>query len=96
VSHFELAETYSIAVTGTAKRDFDLRIPAKALPAIIDTIYGRIAENPHRAGGPLEPPFEGYRSTHCGVYRIVYRIDEKRRVVTIFAAKPRGVVYRPP
>jgi len=27
-------------------------------------------------------------------YRIVYRVDEKRRVVRVFAIGPRGTVYR--
>jgi mRNA-degrading endonuclease RelE of RelBE toxin-antitoxin system len=59
----------------------------------METIFGSIARNPHRAGGRLQGEFEGLRSARRGEFRIVYEIDESRHVVIVHRAAHRRNVY---
>jgi len=53
--------------------------------AAIEFIFGALADNPHRVGRPLRYDLEGLHSAHRGDYRVVYRIDDRRRQVHILA-----------
>jgi mRNA-degrading endonuclease RelE of RelBE toxin-antitoxin system len=46
-------------------------LPPEVAVAVMATIDGPIAINPHRVGKPLDDPFDGYRSARRGTYRIV-------------------------
>jgi mRNA-degrading endonuclease RelE of RelBE toxin-antitoxin system len=41
------------------------------------------------------PPLEDRHSARRGTYRILYRIDDTHRVVTVLAVGPRSDIYRP-
>jgi mRNA-degrading endonuclease RelE of RelBE toxin-antitoxin system len=71
------------------------RLPNKTAGAVIESAYGTLAENPHRVGRALRWELEGLHSARRGDYRIVYRIDERRRTVVISAVAHRADVYRP-
>lgn len=45
-------------------------------------------------GKPLDEPFDGYYSARRGTYRIIYRIDEAKRVVEIHSIRHRRDTYR--
>ena len=62
--------------------------------AAIEFIYGPLAGNPSRVGRPLRVELEGRHSAHRGDYRVVYRIDERRRRVEVLAIDHRSDVYR--
>lgn len=85
---------YEVKITPTALRHLD-RLPDKVRDAALATIFGPIAENPARAGKPLEDELEGLRSARRGDYRIVYEILESQAVVTIHRIQHRRHVYRP-
>jgi mRNA-degrading endonuclease RelE of RelBE toxin-antitoxin system len=70
------------------------RLPEKVAAAAVEFIYGALADNPHLVGRPLRFELEGRHSAHRGDYRIVYRIDERRRRVDILAIDHRANVYR--
>ncbi|MDQ7906533.1 type II toxin-antitoxin system RelE/ParE family toxin [Phytohabitans sp. ZYX-F-186] len=54
-----------------------------------------LVDNPHRVGKRLLlPPYEGTWSARRGAYRVLYEIDEERRVVLVTAVEHRGDVYR--
>ena len=59
------------------------------------TIFGPIAENPHRAGKSLMGELEGLRSARRGDYRIIYEILKEQAVVAIHRIQHRRDVYRP-
>jgi mRNA interferase RelE/StbE len=63
--------------------------------AAYEFMTGDLLTNPRRVSGELREPFEGCRSARRGTYRIVYRIDEARRTVTVLDAGYRGDVYKP-
>ena len=70
------------------------RLPEKVATAAVEFIYGPLASNPSRVGRPLRFELEGMHSAHRGDYRVVYRIDDRRRRVEVLAIAHRADVYR--
>ncbi len=88
------ADPYEIEWASNALRALD-RLPEKIATACIEFVYGGLAENPHRIGHPLRFDLEGKHSACRSDFRIVYEIDDDRRVVTVLAVDHRSDVYRP-
>ena len=88
-------EPYDIEWAGAAKRAL-ARLPEKVATAAIELIYGPLSEQPHRVGRPLRFELEGLHSAHRGDYRVVYRIDDMRRVVYVETIDHRADAYRRP
>ena len=84
---------YRVEITPEALRHLN-RLPTKVRTAVIEAIFGTIAENPHRAGKALRGELEGLYSARRGDFRIVYEIDEPARVVLIHRAQHRRTIYR--
>lgn len=76
--------------SATAQRTLG-RLPEKVATAVVEFVYGPLADNPHRAGKALRFQLEGLHSARRGDFRIVHRISEK---VTILAVEHRADVYR--
>jgi mRNA interferase RelE/StbE len=70
------------------------RLPEKVATAAVELIYGPLASNPSRVARPLRFELEGMHSAHRGDYRVVYRIDDRRRRVEVLAIAHRADVYR--
>ncbi|MGV1010453.1 MAG: type II toxin-antitoxin system RelE family toxin [Dermatophilaceae bacterium] len=79
-----------IAWTPTSRRAL-MRLPEKVASAVIEFIYGPLAENPRRVGKPLRFELDGLHSARRGDFRVIYQIDEQ---VTIIAIEHRADVYR--
>ncbi len=79
------------AWTPTAKRAL-VRLPEKLAAAVVQFVYGALADNPRRVGKPLRFELEGLHSARRGEFRILYGIDDR---VTIIATEHRADVYRP-
>ena len=71
-------------------------LPEAVSAAAIDFITGSLIENPRRFGRELCNEFAGIHSARRGSYRILYRIDESERTVTVLRVDHRGDVYRMP
>ncbi len=56
---------------------------------------GPLREAPYRVGKPLRAPFTGQYSARRGAYRVRYRIDDDKRVVTVVDIAYRADIYRP-
>jgi mRNA interferase RelE/StbE len=85
---------FAIAWT-TASRRALTRLPEKVATAVVEFLYGSLAENPHRAGKPLQFGLEGLHSARRGDYRVIYRIDEHHQQIIVVAIEHRSDVYRP-
>lgn len=85
---------FAIAWT-TASRRALTRLPEKVATAVIEFLYGSLAATPYRVGKPLKLGLEGLHSARRGDYRVIYRIDDYRRQVTIVAIQHRSDIYRP-
>jgi len=85
---------FAIAWT-TASRRALTRLPEKVATAVAELLYGSLAASPYRVGKPLKLGLEGLHSARRGDYRVIYRIDDQRRLVTVIAIEHRSDIYRP-
>jgi mRNA interferase RelE/StbE len=88
------AGSFANAWTAASRRALT-RLPEKAAMAVVEFLYGSLAENPHRAGKPLKFGLEGLRSARRGDYRVIYCIDDNARQVTVVAVEHRSDIYLP-
>jgi mRNA interferase RelE/StbE len=93
-SDLEDREPYEVRATPEARRHLS-RLPEKVYAAVIETIFGSIATNPHRAGCLLRGEFEGPHSARRGDFRVVYEIDEAHHAVVVHRAAHRRDIYWP-
>lgn len=85
--------TYEVEITPEGLRHLN-RLPSKVRAAVLEAIFGSIAENPQRAGKPLRGELEGLYSARRGEFRVIYEIDEAAGVVIVHRAKHRRSAYR--
>ena len=84
---------YEIAWAPSAQRDL-ARVPEKVATAVIEFACGSLAESPHRVGGELHFDLAGHYSARRGDFRVIYRVDVRRRRIHIVAVGHRGDAYR--
>ena len=84
----------TVSLSGQTRRNLREHLPLEVAAAAMETIEGSIAVNPYRAGKALDEPFDGYYSARRGTHRIVYRIDEAKRLVEIHSVRYRREAYR--
>ena len=85
---------YELVVARPAARAIAETLPEAVSAAVIDFITGSLIENPHRVGRELRNELAGIRSARRGSYRILHRIDDVQRTVTVLRVDHRGDVYR--
>lgn len=86
-------EPFSIDWTRSAQRSLE-SLPTKVVFAIVEFVYGPLAESPKRMGKPLRFELVGRWSARRGDYRVIYRIDDEFRVVTVEVVAHRSDAYR--
>ena len=62
--------------------------------AAYEFIVGPLLDNPHRVGKRLRPPLEDRHATRRGTYRVIYRIEDGERSVTVVDVAHRRDAYR--
>lgn len=85
--------TYEVVFAPTARREM-AAVPARVIPAIIEFVFGDLAANPRRVGKQLTRELEGSFSARRGSYRILYDIDDEKKLVSILRVAHRADVYR--
>ena len=85
---------YTVIFSRQARRNLHENLPLEVAVAAMEAIDGPVTTNPHRAGKPLEEPFDGYHSARRGTYRIIYRINEEKHTVEIPSIRHRREAYR--
>jgi mRNA-degrading endonuclease RelE of RelBE toxin-antitoxin system len=83
---------WRLVAASSARRDIQ-SLPEKYAAAVIE-LLPIIAANPKRLGKPLRFEYEGRWSARRGPYRIIYKLDETARTVTVLAIGHRADVYR--
>ena len=86
--------SFRVVVTRTAARRLAEHLPEAVAAACVKFIFGPLAEEPHRVGAPLRPPFEGQWRARRGEYRVRYRIDESVGIVCVIDVDHRRGAYR--
>lgn len=89
------AERYDLTIAPTARRQLTDKLPDNVAFAAYEFIIGPLLENPQRAGERLRPPLDDRYSARHGTYRVIYRIDDGHRRVTIVGIVHRADAYRP-
>ena len=90
----ETSLRYTVIFSRQARRNLHENLPLDAAVAAMETTDGPLTTSPHRAGKPLEGPFDGYHSARRGTYRIIYRINEGKHTVEIHSIRHRRDAYR--
>jgi mRNA interferase RelE/StbE len=85
---------YELTISPTARRQLTERLPEPVAFAAYEFITGPLLENPQRVGKRLLPPLDDRHSARRGTYRVIYRIDEQRHLVTVVAVVHRADAYR--
>lgn len=83
---------YRIEWTATAKRGLT-QLPEKVATAVVEFVYGALAESPRRVGHELHLELAGRHAARRGTFRIIYLIDDDARRVTITDVNHRSDVY---
>lgn len=81
---------YRVKLTAQAKRE--LKVIKKLYKDAIDTAFDDLAENPY-TGKPLTRELKDRFSYKIGVYRIIYRINEKNKIIYVLTAGHRAKIY---
>lgn len=74
------------------KEDIPL-LPKNIRKTIQNAINERLSTNPMLFGKSLGYDLKGHRGLRIGDYRVIYTIEQKKRVVLIVAIQHRSYVY---
>ncbi len=86
--------SYELIVSRPAARAIGEVLPETVSAAVVEFITGALLDNPQRVGRALRKELAGIHSARRGTYRILYRIDEAERTVTVLRIDHRSDVYR--
>jgi mRNA interferase RelE/StbE len=87
-------DRYSLTIAPTARRQLAETLPEAVALAAHEFIVGPLLDNPHRVGKRLRPPLEDRHTARRGTYRVIYRIDDGKRSVTVVDVAHRRDAYR--
>lgn len=90
------AGRYRLLISPTARRQLAEVLPESIAFAAHEFAIGPLLENPRRIGRRLQPPLDDRFIARRGTYRVIHRIDDDARTVTIVAVSPRSDAYRRP
>jgi mRNA interferase RelE/StbE len=85
---------YELRATPTVRRALGEILPGAVAAAAYEFITGPLLQQPDRIGKRLLPPLDDRFSARRGTYRIIYRVDDKTRVVTVVDVAHRRDAYR--
>jgi mRNA-degrading endonuclease RelE of RelBE toxin-antitoxin system len=87
-------DLYELRTTSTVRRALGEVLPQAVAAAACEFITGPFLREACRVGKRLLPPMDDRFSARRGTYHIIYRIDDKNRVVTAVDVDHRHDVYR--
>jgi mRNA interferase RelE/StbE len=94
VSECAEEDAYELRTTSTVRRALSETLPEAVAAAAYEFITGPLLTDPYRIGKRLLPPMDDRFSARRGTYRVIYRIDDKARVVTVVDVAHRRDIYR--
>lgn len=86
---------YTVEFRGPARRALSETLPEAIASAAYAFCIGALAGTSHRVGRQLHPPLDGYHGARRGTYLVVYKIHDRRQLVTVDWIGHRSDVYRP-
>jgi mRNA interferase RelE/StbE len=94
VSGHSADQPYVLRTTPTVRRALGEILPEAVAAAAYEFMIGPLLTEPHRVGKRLLPPLDDRMSARRGTYRIIYRVDDDERVVTVVDVAHRKDAYR--
>ncbi len=85
---------YRLVTSSTVRRQLAEQLPEAVAFAAHELITGPLLDNPYRVGKRLSAPLDDRYSARRGSYRIIYRIDDKSRCVTVVQVSHRRHAYQ--
>nr|WP_211661777.1 type II toxin-antitoxin system RelE/ParE family toxin [Modestobacter muralis] len=76
-----------------AKRAIERDLPEAVAAAVVDFLFGALAQAPYRVGKPLRFNLEGYYSARRGQYRVIYSIHDEQVRVQVVRISHRADAY---
>ena len=89
-----MSERYRLRIARPAARALSELLPEKVTVAVSSFTTGALLDDPHRVGKPLDPPMAPAWTARRGTYRILYVVDDSRRIVEVTAIRHRSDAYR--
>jgi mRNA interferase RelE/StbE len=89
-----VSDPYELRIAGPTARAITDKLPEAVATAVLEFITGPVIENPQRVGTELRGPLFGTYAARRGSYRVLYTIDEPRRLVTVKDVEHRSDLYR--
>jgi mRNA-degrading endonuclease RelE of RelBE toxin-antitoxin system len=87
-------DPYELRTTSTVCRALSETLPEAVAAAAYAFITGPLLTDPYLIGKRLLPPMDDRFSARRGTYRVIYRTDDKARVVTVVDVAHRRDAYR--
>jgi mRNA interferase RelE/StbE len=94
VTRHSAEQSYVLRTTPTVRRALSETLPEVVASAAYEFMIGPLLAEPHRVGKRLPPPLDDRMSARRGTYRIIYRVDDDQRVVTVADVAHRKDAYR--
>jgi mRNA interferase RelE/StbE len=89
------AEPYELGLARPARRAISELLSEDVAAAAVEFITRPLVEAPYRIGKPLRGELAGFYSARLGTeWRVLYRIDESKRIVIVQDIQHRGTAYR--
>lgn len=88
-----ISEPYTVLLSPQAKRAIERDLPEAVAAAVVDFLFGALAQNPHHVGKPLRFDLEGYYSARRGQYRVTYSIHDEQVQVRVVRISHRADAY---
>jgi mRNA interferase RelE/StbE len=76
-------ERYELIISPSAWRQLTEYLPKSIAFAAHELIVGPLLDNPQRVGKRLRPPLDDRHRARRGTYRVISRIDDDHRRVTV-------------
>jgi mRNA interferase RelE/StbE len=87
-------QRYRLVISPTARRQLTEHLPESVAFAAHEFIVGPLLDNPQWVGKQLRPPLNDRHSARRGTYRVIYRINQEQRCVTVVGVIRRSDAYR--
>lgn len=87
------SKAYSIESLARVREEDIPALPKVIRASIQRAIEERLMVDPIGFGKPLQYSFKGHRRLRVGDYRVIYRIEESKRIVLIVSIKHRKHAY---
>lgn len=88
-------QRYELVIGRAARRALTEQLPERVAAAVWSFCDGPLRDNPYRVGKPLRAPLVGQYSARRGAYRVRYRADDDKLLVTVIDIAYRADAYHP-